>query len=55
MIVDNQYAPLADKIQAALKGITDKPVRFIIHTRYHPDHTWRAGAWAGMEEQFTWN
>jgi cyclase len=25
VIVDDQYAPLADKIQAALKGITDKP------------------------------
>lgn len=39
VIVDDQYAPLADKIQAALKGITDKPVRFIINTHFHPDHT----------------
>jgi len=39
VIVDDQFAPLADKIQAALKGITDKPVRFIINTHYHPDHT----------------
>src|SRR5271155_5098864 len=39
VIVDDQYAPLADKIQAALKGITDKQVRFIIKTHYHPDHT----------------
>jgi len=39
VIVDDQYAPLAEKIQAALKGITDKPVRFIINTHYHPDHT----------------
>ena len=38
-VVDDQYAPLADKIQAALKGITDKPVRFIINTHYHHDHT----------------
>jgi cyclase len=32
---------LADKIQAALKnlGITDKPVRFVINTHYHGDHT----------------
>jgi hypothetical protein len=32
VIVDDQYAPLADKIQASLKslGITDKPVRFVI-------------------------
>src|SRR5215831_1566621 len=29
VIIDDQFAPLAEKIQAALKGITDKPVRFI--------------------------
>src|SRR5258705_13851834 len=39
VVVDDQYAPLAEKIQAALKGITDKPVRFIINTHYHHDHT----------------
>jgi cyclase len=39
VVVDDQYAPLADKIQAALKGITDKPIRFIINTHYHEDHT----------------
>jgi cyclase len=39
VIVDDQYAPLADKIQAALKDITDKPIRFIINTHYHGDHT----------------
>jgi cyclase len=38
VVVDDQYAPLADRIQAALKGITDKPVRFIINTHYHEDH-----------------
>ena len=41
VIVDDQFAPLADKIQAALKnlGVTDKPVRFVINTHYHGDHT----------------
>jgi cyclase len=39
VIVDDQYAPLAEKIQVALKGITDKPVRFVINTHYHGDHT----------------
>src|SRR5512146_1755384 len=39
VIVDDQFAPLAEKIQAALKGITDKPVRFVINTHWHYDHT----------------
>lgn len=38
VIVDDQYAPLADKIRAALKGVADQPVRFVINTHYHGDH-----------------
>ena len=39
VIVDDEFAPLADKIRAALKGVTDKPVRFVINTHWHFDHT----------------
>src|SRR3984893_10669045 len=39
VIVDDEFAPLADKIRDALKGITDKPVRFVINTHWHLDHT----------------
>ena len=48
LIVDTEYSPLADKIQAALKGIgiTDKPVRFVIDTHYHGDHSDGNAAWA---------
>ncbi|HKV03498.1 MAG TPA: MBL fold metallo-hydrolase [Candidatus Acidoferrales bacterium] len=41
VIVDDEFAPLAEKIAAALKniGATDKPVRFVINTHFHGDHT----------------
>src|SRR6201984_952812 len=41
VIVDDVFATLAEKMQAALKnrGITDKPVRFVINTHYHGDHS----------------
>jgi cyclase len=39
VMIDDQFAPLAPKIQAALKGITDKPLRFVLNTHWHGDHT----------------
>jgi cyclase len=39
VIVDDQYAPLAPKIKAALASLTDQPVRFVLNTHYHGDHT----------------
>ena len=39
LIVDDQFAPLADKIQAALIGLADGPLRFILNTHWHGDHT----------------
>ena len=39
LIVDDQFAPLADKIRAALKGLGDKKLRFILNTHWHEDHT----------------
>jgi cyclase len=48
ILVDTEYAPLADKVAAALKGIgiTDKPVRFAIDTHYHDDHSNGNPEWA---------
>ena len=39
LIVDDQFAPLADKIRAAMKGLADKKLRFILNTHWHGDHT----------------
>jgi cyclase len=39
VLVDDQFQPLVPKIEAALKGISDQPVRFVINTHYHSDHT----------------
>jgi cyclase len=39
ILVDDQYAPLTDKIVAAIQTITPDPARFIINTHFHGDHT----------------
>jgi len=38
-IIDDQFAPLTPKIQAALAKLSDKPVRFVLNTHWHFDHT----------------
>ena len=38
-MVDTQFAPLSAKIAAAIKQISNQPVRFIVNTHVHPDHT----------------
>jgi cyclase len=39
VIVDDEFAPLAPKIKAALKNITDKSLKFVLNTHFHGDHT----------------
>jgi cyclase len=39
VMVDDEFLPLAEKIEAALKGITDKPVKVVLNTHWHGDHT----------------
>ncbi|HET9744731.1 MAG TPA: MBL fold metallo-hydrolase [Chitinophagaceae bacterium] len=39
IIIDDQFAPLTEKIRAALSQISSKPVRFVINTHFHNDHT----------------
>src|SRR6478736_167095 len=38
-MVDTQFAPLTDKIVAAVKKLTDRPIRFVVNTHVHGDHT----------------
>ena len=39
LMVDSQFAPLTDKIVAAIRQISDRPIRFLINTHVHGDHT----------------
>lgn len=38
-MVDDQFAPLSPKIMAAIKQISNSPIRFLVNTHVHPDHT----------------
>ena len=39
LIVDDQFAPLAEKIRAALKTLGDGKLKFVLNTHWHGDHT----------------
>src|SRR2546423_8705184 len=39
VMVDSQFAPLSDKIKAAIKAISALPVKYLINTHFHSDHT----------------
>lgn len=39
VLIDDQYAPLTPKIRAALAAIGREPVRFVLNTHWHGDHT----------------
>jgi glyoxylase-like metal-dependent hydrolase (beta-lactamase superfamily II) len=39
IMVDSQFAPLSDKIKAAIKAISPLPIKYVILTHFHGDHT----------------
>jgi cyclase len=39
LLVDSQFAPLTEKLYAAIRKISDQPIRFLIDTHVHGDHT----------------
>jgi cyclase len=38
-LIDDQYAPLTEKIVAAVRSISTEPIRFVLNTHWHGDHT----------------
>ena len=39
IMVDGQFAPLHDKIKAAIAAISPLPMKYLINARFHGDHT----------------
>jgi glyoxylase-like metal-dependent hydrolase (beta-lactamase superfamily II) len=39
IMVDTQFAPLSEKIKAAIKAISPLPIKYIVNTHFHGDHT----------------
>lgn len=39
IMVDGQFAPMHDKLKAAIAAVTPQPVKFLVNTHYHGDHT----------------
>jgi cyclase len=39
IMVDGQYAPLHDKIKAAIAAISNQPIKYLVDTHFHGDHT----------------
>jgi glyoxylase-like metal-dependent hydrolase (beta-lactamase superfamily II) len=38
VVIDDQFAPLTPKIQAAITAISPKPIKFVLNTHWHGDH-----------------
>jgi len=38
IMVDGQFAPMHDKLKAAIEAVSSQPIRFLINTHYHRDH-----------------
>lgn len=39
IMIDSQFAPLSDKIIAAIKELSDKDIKYLVNTHHHGDHT----------------
>jgi cyclase len=48
VMIDDQFAPLTDRIVAAIEMLTDGEIRFLINTHVHPDHTGGNENFGGM-------
>jgi len=41
LVVDSRFTPkLAGELLEAIRSVTDRPIRYLVNTHYHPDHTW---------------
>ncbi|MBN2185629.1 MAG: MBL fold metallo-hydrolase [Candidatus Krumholzibacteriota bacterium] len=49
LVIDSRYTPaLAGQLLEAVRSVTDLPVKYLVNTHYHPDHTWGNSVFADL-------
>ena len=49
IMVDGQFAPMHDKLKAAIEAQSKLPIKYLINTHYHGDHTGGNEAFASKD------
>src|ERR1700743_2299345 len=52
IVVDTQFAPVYDKLKAAITKLSPLPIKYVINTHYHGDHTGGNEAFAKARATF---
>ena len=54
IMVDGEFAPLHDKIKAAIEAVSKQPIKYLVNTHFHGDHTRRQRALRQGRRRRSW-